>query len=394
MNNACMKAILRLLPLVIFIFVSKISFSQADTSVPKIAVFAPLYLDSAFDNSMNYRYGNNFPKFLNPGLEFYEGIQLAVDSLQKEGMKMDVHVFDTRGTNSSVAKFASDPELNNTDLIIGHITGSEARTLADLAAKKNIPFINVNYPNDAGVTNNPNYIILNSTISTHCAALYKFLQKNYSTSDIIFLKRKGKDEKLEAYFTDLQKTTASVPLKMKSISVDDQLSGKVLLKSLDSTKSNIIVAATLDVAFANNLLQTINGYGDSYNVTVLGMPNWDNIEMGKSMSENIELIYGTPFYVNPADKTAESINQYFKTKFYSRPSDMVFRGYETLYHFGHLLSIHNGNTGSSLSDKRFRAFTDFDIQPVLDKSTMTLDYFENRKIYFVKKVAGVVKAVY
>ncbi|HSB94651.1 MAG TPA: ABC transporter substrate-binding protein [Flavitalea sp.] len=389
-----MKTTMRLLPLVICILASKLSLAQADSSVPRIAVFAPLYLDSAFDNTMNYRYGNNFPKFLNPGLEFYEGLQIAVDSLQKEGVKLEVHVFDTRGNNSSVSKFASDSTFRNTDLIIGHITGSEARTLADIAARNNIPFINVNYPNDAGITNNPNYIILNSTIATHCAALYKFLQKNYSTSDIIFLKRKGKDEKLEGYFTELTKTTSSVPLKMKTVSVDDELSGKILLNNLDSNKSNIIVAATLDVNFAANLLQAINGYGDSYQVTVLGMPNWDNIEMAKSMSENLELIYGTPFYVNPADKKAESIHQYFKTKFYSRPSDMVYRGYETLYHFGHLLTLHGANTGSSLSDKRFRAFNDFDIQPVLDQKTMTLDYFENRKVYFVKKVAGVVKAVY
>jgi hypothetical protein len=219
MNYASMKSKMRLLQLVICILFSKFTFSQADTTIPKVAVFAPLYLDSAFDNSMNFRYGSNFPKFLNPGLEFYEGIQLAVDSLQKEGVKMDIHVFDTRGANSSVAKFALNPELNNTDLIIGHITGSEAKALAEIAAKKNIPFINVNYPNDAGVTNNPNYIILNSTIETHCAALYKFLQKNYGTSEIVFLKRKGKDDVLETYFRELEKTTSSVPLKMKYVSL-------------------------------------------------------------------------------------------------------------------------------------------------------------------------------
>src|SRR5918911_1150193 len=55
------------------------------SSVPKIAIFAPLYLDSAFDASHEYRYGKNvFPKFINSGLEFYEGVQLALDSLAKE----------------------------------------------------------------------------------------------------------------------------------------------------------------------------------------------------------------------------------------------------------------------------------------------------------------------
>jgi hypothetical protein len=37
---------------------------------------------------------------------------------------------------------------------------------------------------------------------------------------------------------------------------------------------------------------------------------------------------------------------------------------------------------------------EFDIQPVINRTTMTLDYFENKKLYFVKKVDGVVKTVY
>ena len=37
----------------------------------KIAIFAPLYLDSAFDESNEYKYAKNiFPKFINSGLEF------------------------------------------------------------------------------------------------------------------------------------------------------------------------------------------------------------------------------------------------------------------------------------------------------------------------------------
>ena len=73
---------------------------------------------------------------------------------------------------------------------------------------------------------------------------------------------------------------------------------------------------------------------------------------------------------------------------------MVFRGYETLYHFAHLLQLNGKNIGSSLSDKRFKVFTDFDIQPVLNPQSTTLDYFENKKIYFIKKVNGVETAVY
>src|SRR5580693_6531638 len=64
--------------------------SSADTTSPReMAIFLPLYLDSAFDAGGNYRYDKNFPKFINPGLEFYEGAALALDSLDKQDARLD-----------------------------------------------------------------------------------------------------------------------------------------------------------------------------------------------------------------------------------------------------------------------------------------------------------------
>src|SRR5690606_42142728 len=68
----------------------------------KIALFAPLYLDSAFDRSHNYIYGKDFPKFLNPGLEFYEGAKMALDTLSELGLDIELFVFDTKSENQSI----------------------------------------------------------------------------------------------------------------------------------------------------------------------------------------------------------------------------------------------------------------------------------------------------
>jgi hypothetical protein len=48
----------------------------------------------------------------------------------------------------------------------------------------------------------------------------------------------------------------------------------------------------------------------------------------------------------------------------------------------------------SIGEKKYKVFNDFDIEPVLNRTTMTLDYFENKKLYFIKKVDGNVTAVY
>ncbi|MDP9230268.1 MAG: amino acid ABC transporter substrate-binding protein, partial [Bacteroidota bacterium] len=145
--------------IVVFLFAfaqSKNLFAQND-SVPKlkIAIFAPLYLDSAFDYASNYNYGKNFPKFINPGLEFYEGAQLALDSLKKEGMPLEVFVYDTRARNTSITQQLNSPELDDVGLIIAHTNAAEIRIFADAALKKKVPFINANLPNDGAVTANP-----------------------------------------------------------------------------------------------------------------------------------------------------------------------------------------------------------------------------------------------
>jgi len=144
------------------------SFAQADSSIGRytIAVFAPLYLDSAFDAINEYQYGKSFPKFLNPGLEFYEGVQLAADSLNRTGAPLDIYIYDTRSVNNPISTVFLKPEFNKVNLIIGHVSNNEIRTFAEVARKKNIPFINAMVPNDAGITNNPSLVLLNSTLRT------------------------------------------------------------------------------------------------------------------------------------------------------------------------------------------------------------------------------------
>ena len=381
-----------------------VSFSQTDSlaarpdSLPKryqIAIFSPLYLDSAFDANGQYRYAKTFPKFINPGLEFWEGAQQAIDSMQEEKLPIEVHVFDTRSATKPLMSLLQSEELKQMDLIVGHVNVNEANLLAQFATRASIPFINANLPNEAGATNNPHYVILNSTLMTQCTGIYKFLQKNFSVSNITVFRKKGATEDiLRGYFAEAEKSTMGVPLKMKYVTLENNFTVEDLTAHLDSNTTSVCLVASLDGLFGQQICQQLSSVSSSYACTIMGMPTWDQVDFDKPIFKGIEIYYSTPFYINPADKLALALQDHFKTNFYSRPSDMVFRGFESIYHFGHLLAQYGRNVSSSLGDKKYKLFTEFDIQPVINKKTMTLDYFENKKLYFVKKVDGVVKAVY
>lgn len=372
---------------------------SAQTELPstgryKIAVFIPLYLDSVFDASGGYNYGKSFPKFASPGLEFYEGLQIAADSLKKYNAKVDIHICDTRSSKKTLMEQLNGWGVKDANLMIGLVNSNEAKLLADVALKKNIPFISADLPNDAGITNNPSFIILKSTLKTHCEGIYKFIQKNYTLSPTIVFRKKGAfEDRLKMYFEESIKTVPGSKVNMKFVTLDENNIGD-LTQYFDSTRTTVSVVGSLDENFGRKIAQQLASLNETYPTVAIGMPTWDGIsEFNKKEFKGLNIIYSTAFYNGKTDKTSTAITTHFKNNIFSRPSDMVFRGYECLYRFGRLLLEKGSNLNNSISEKKYKVFTDFDIQPVLNKQTNTLDYFENKKLYFIKKMDGSIKAI-
>lgn len=384
--------------IIAFCLFYNISFSQDSLRRHRIAVFAPLYLDSAFTADNSYRYSKyEFPKFINPGLEFYEGLQLALDSMNKEKAPLEVFIYDTRSASESVIDQLNRMEMDSVKLIITYCSSPEVKTFADAGRKRNIPVINTNLPFDGYVTSNPYFVMLNSTLKTQCEEIYRHLQKYYSNKPIVVFRKNGQlEEMIRSYFTDFSKITVSLPLKLNYVNLPDSFSINQLIPHLDSTRETICVAGTLDENFGKRLAQQIAYLNkQNYPATVIGMPTWDNIrDFNKPEYKGIEIVYSTPFYNPRNDIISTQIIDYFNRVMFARPSDMVLRGYEVMWKFGNLLLKYKSDFPSSLTHKEFNIFREFDIQPVIDKKNMTLNYFENRKLYFLKWQDGILKGVY
>jgi hypothetical protein len=183
---------------------------------------------------------------------------------------------------------------------------------------------------------------------------------------------------------------------MRYVQLQEPVDVSMLKPYLDSLHRTICIVGSLDENFGKSICAQLASINKTYATKIFGMPTWDNInDFSQPAYLDQEIYYTTPFYINQADSLVMAIQLYFKNKFYSRPSDMVFRGYETVYRFGKLLQLYGANLNGTIGEKKYKVFNDFDIQPVfLNKQNMTLDYFENRKLYFIKKVNGNIVAVY
>ncbi len=358
-----------------------------------IAVFSPFYLDSAYNQENIYQFGQQFPKILNPGLEFWQGAQIAIDSLEKEGIPLEFHVYDTKIQSKKLVDILLDSSMNKIKLIFGQVNVNEAALLAQFARLKEIPFINVNLPNSVNQQGNRYYYILNATLPTHFKAIYRKLQSNYSIENIVLFRRKhAQDEMITNLILNEAQKTSGLKLKIRVVDLPDHFNLDDITPHLSEEKHNVALAASLDMEFARKITHGLADLQEEYSTTLFGMPTWDQINFSEPQFKGIEIYYTTPFNYDPSNETIAHLTDWYKSKYFARPSDMVFRGYEMVYKFSKLVSA-NRDLALHPDLNLQNIFTQYHILPVYSSNSSEIDYWENQKIYFVKLVNGEITEV-
>ena len=375
----------------LLLFITHTGFTQDSTAkTPRIAFFAPLYLDSAFDASGNYRFGKTVPRYINTGLDFYQGAALAIDSLDKEGLELDVQVYDTRH-KTSIYKLADSGAFDDVDLIIGAVSGSEYLDLATIAREKQIPFVSATYPNDGGISGNPFVIIVNSKLNTHLQAIYNYVLRNLGTNNIVMFRRQNAaDDRVTEVFKSLNASSSGQVLNIKTNTLSTVFTPEKIAASLDKSRENVIICGSLDESFSKKLITAVASLAKTYKITLIGMPTWEGYrELEATELRTLPVIYSSTFF-NPGQEHAWStdFSQQYAMRTYSSPSEMAFRGYEVMYLFAHLVTLYNDELLQHLSDKNYRVLTDFNFKPIhWSKNSTTPDYYENKHIYILQQLS-------
>lgn len=383
----------RFLLLACFFCIGFQSFSQTEIVKPvKIAVFAPVYLDSVFSNHV-YQPGKNIlPKYLVPGLDFYNGVMMAADTLNAEHSAVEVLFYDSKSQQSSVQQLVTDSAMQDVSMIIASFNSrAEIKPLADFALEKNIPLISATYPNAGGITDNPFFVLQNPTLSAHIEAVYHFMHRYYPLEHITVFRKKGvMEDMIQSEIAGMNARTAGLPLSLNTVELPDHFSAEQVLSYLDSTKQNIVFCGSLDENFGSSLSRALSS-SFNYKAIAIGMPTWDGL---RDISRNLEVVYSSPYQHNIIDNLRLRLTEKYKSLYAGLPTDMFFKGYESMYHFTHLLMKYGADVMTHLSDKSFKVFNDFQFEPVMvRKNANTTDYLENKKLYFIRMKDGVIKSV-
>jgi len=385
----------------LFVFLVVSAFNPAlaqndSTKTPlpvyRIGIFSPLYLDSVF-NRNTFRYSKSIPRFIVPALDFVQGAEIALDSFPAGNSHTSAYVFDTRSYTEPVSWLIQNRKLDSLQLMIGNVRDPEYRQLADFALQQKIPFISATYPNDGGVTNNPWLVIVNSTLKTHCEAIYSYLLQNHGTDRIYLCRQAGtKEDLIVSYLQEANKQDGRVLLDMQVVNFEAPFPPDSLRSRLDSNRQNIIIGCSLDQDFATGLAGACFKLLRPYPIQLFGMPNWDGMSSfyKKGAFTDFPVYLTSPYYNNKLNSGSQKVVNAYNKKYKGKPTDMAFKGYEAVSFFLQLLKKYPADPLSHLNDRSIPSICEYNFRPVmLRKENTSPDYHENRHVYFIKLLNGV-----
>lgn len=367
---------------------------QQDNAVRhKMAIFTPLYIDQAFDNAGSYRYsGKSFPKQSITGLEFYHGAALAIDSLNKMNIPLDVYVYDSKSERETLEQQFSKCAADGVELIIANCSITELTTLARLGADKKITVLNATVPNNANTTDNPYFVVLNPTIQTQLEELYDYMKQKYAGRQVTVITRKQSSENYIRSVIETLNKYYKDSVKISFREVNDEIALKALGTTTQPTQTGIFLVGSLDTEFGSKILKQFSANSKNYGaLTLIGMPTWENLPLSKPEYKGMEIIYSTPFYSSKTDGISRSILNYYSKKMFAAPSDLVYRAYGLTYKFGNLLNRYGKDINKNLASKEYKGLYELDIQP--DYLNGKISHYENRKLYYLKYFDGALAGV-
>ncbi|NLZ94756.1 MAG: LysM peptidoglycan-binding domain-containing protein [Bacteroidales bacterium] len=265
--------------------------------------------------------------------EYYEGFLLAVEKLKKEGVNLELYVFDI-GTENNTKKLESlltTMEIQNLDLVVGGISDNQIKILSDFSKSKNIKYVIPFSSRNTEVLSNGNIFQVNTPqVKLYTKASQVFVEK-FNKSNIVFLDT-NEDHKKDSLMIVMKKDLNNRSIPYKSIPISDSMN-EDLISLLDETKDNILIPASGDIGVLGEVLGTLNELkkeSPEFNIDLFGYPEWQTYEYNylKDFHNHGTYIYSS-FYVNRNGRETVSFRENF-SKWYKKDLQKTYPQYAML----------------------------------------------------------------
>ena len=270
-------------------------------------------------------------------LQFYEGVWLAVDSMQKEGMKIQLNVHDTQQNPEVVRRLLSSNEFLNTDLIIGPVLPIEQRGVSAISAENQIIMISPLARTD-DMPVNPYFYQINPGRDYLFRKTAEMVVNDFPNCNFIVFRTGNYENTPEALIVDLirERFNSSADRNNARFMVYDfRANGIAGLRTvLSSDRENVIFIPSSNEGELSIGLSNLNNLANEFQITLIGTdryPQYESIQI--DYFHNLKLTYVAPYWTDyEKDQTINYVEK-FKHHFFTEPNNYGQQGYDVAFYF-------------------------------------------------------------
>lgn len=272
-------------------------------------------------------------------IEFYRGVLMAVDSMKKNGLSVNVYTFDSGKSAGDIKDVLKNQTLANMDFIIGPLYTGQINPLNEFCKKHGIKLVVPFSSAGEAVYNSPNYFAVTPPKSFQQAEACELALKVFKKQNYIFVDSKESDEDGASFTDALEKLLQQNDINSKTIAIDaDEFAW---LRVFTRFQTNIIVPNSSSVKLINKLVPILDKFSKEYpeyKVKLLGYPEWQTYT-----NKHLENFYRfdtyaySAFYKNPLTKKSKEFNATYQHNFHKPtiPAYPCFGmlGFDLTYYF-------------------------------------------------------------
>ena len=272
-------------------------------------------------------------------IEYYEGFLMAVDSLKRSGVSIDLYAYNSGPENASLNPILSKKEMKDMDIIFGPFYQQQIKPLADFAQKNDIRLVVPFSSKDNSVFRNPTIYQINTPQSYLYSEVYDHFVRQFPNANVIFIEAStGTKDKAE-FIKGLKDELKNRSIPMKSLKED--ATAESLKTVLRSDRENIFIPTSGSNVTLLKILPQLTllvRENPESNIHLFGYPEWQTYT--KDHLETffeLDTYFYSSFYTNNLLPAAISFTKNYR-RWYGKEMDERYPkygmlGFDTGYFF-------------------------------------------------------------
>ncbi|AEV31991.1 PBP1 and LysM peptidoglycan-binding domain-containing protein [Owenweeksia hongkongensis] len=264
-------------------------------------------------------------------LDFYNGLLMAADTLAKQGMNLDLNVYDTKNSLFHLQEKSKEYRQKNFDMVIGPLFHKNVEYIADDLRKQNVPVISP-LSKSVDVAGRPNLIKCNPGNAAAGQVIADMLNTEYAKARVIFAYSSSEAE-------SVQQVRARLLPRADSNRIDDitftkELIERNVLKDMMAPgKQNVVIIFSEDQVFLSDLISNLR-LMRSYDIAVIGPSKLLKIQtLEMDYLNKLNLSMPDANYIDYNDPKTISFIKDYREKYKAEPSQFAFQGYDVGMYF-------------------------------------------------------------